>query len=248
MKNYWEYEGEIHYIDLDDPQYARRVQEFTASTRQAYEAQEYSAIFQRIKSQLDDVGKIYETMISNENKFSRCAFTELTGVHLSAKQGERLEQIKEYYGERWNAWKASLQAEEEARQAQEAAEKAQEYAKTLEKYKAGKYINAEQFLAICDNSGVKVPIRTRGWIIEKVEGISIKNIYGSAKKTTKAFSNIWYDLNTALGLFCHIMFTVGASKVEAWIKKPLDVWKQEFTGEYMGTNVDSWENLGGALK
>ena len=44
------------------------------------------------------------------------------------------------------------------------------------------------------------------------------------------------------------MFTVGASKIEAWIEKPLDVWKQEFTGEYMGMNVDSWENLGGALK
>ena len=45
-----------------------------------------------------------------------------------------------------------------------------------------------------------------------------------------------------------VMFTVGASKIEAWIKKPFDVWKQEFTGEYMGMDVDSWENLGGVLK
>ena len=245
MKNYWEYKGKIYHIDLDDPYYARHAQEFTASTRQAYEAQQYSAIFQGVKSQLDDVAAIYERMISNENKLSRRAFEELTGIHLSAKQGERLEQIKEYYGERWNAWQESLRAEEDARQAQESAEKAQEYAETLEKYKAGKYISAEEFLAICDNSGVKVPVRTRGWIIEKVEGISIKNIYGSAKKTTKTFCNVWYTLNVALGMFCHIMFTVGNSKVEAWIEKPFDVWQQEFTGKFNGISVDSWENLGG---
>ena len=60
-----------------------------------------------------DIEGIIDMLKSNDNKWSIAAFSELSGLKLSPKQGERLKQVKEYFGEKYKKLEQEKQAEQE---------------------------------------------------------------------------------------------------------------------------------------
>ncbi len=149
-----------------------------------------------------DFERIEELLSVNDNKQSIKAFSHLTGCQLSKNKGERMGQVAAYFGEAWRAWKEALEnaRKEKERKQQERAQaiKQEKTREALEDYRAGKWISGELFLLLCDEYGVKMHIRTRGFCKNNLLDMN-KNRYRRRKNSiSNGFFDAWNELNKIL--------------------------------------------------
>ena len=146
--------------------------------------QEYisSMIFQckqRLQKSIDsnNIGDILSILNNNDNKYSIKAMSEIAGVSLDKSLNKRMKQVKEWLGERYIKWEADREIEAEHKRYQKEHEaevktqKATEEAK--ESFMDGKSINPEQFVLLCNSVGIKLPLKTHGWINKALNDICV---------------------------------------------------------------------------
>ena len=177
----WAYEYATEWLDqLDLAGIAWHRQQLQVAnaqriTKADFDKQRYTAAYNSIKPKFDqqDVAGVVSILVSNSNKWSIKAASDITGIPLSKTISVRMQQLREYFGKYWEAYEAGEAAKEAERAAKEAAEEAEELAeeyarldKVAEVFKGGQKISNKDFVALCDRYNVKLPIRTRGWALE----------------------------------------------------------------------------------
>lgn len=168
----------------------------------------YKTCFDRMKAAIDseNIGEVWSILISNDNKSSIKAFSEITGVTLSKKQGERLQQIRDFYGEKfifWNEEQARLRREKrEARDAEETARHNEFIESAIKHWKDGGFIPTSSFLILCSHCGIELHPRTKGYLNKWVNSVNSKHQYykvEGAGRSTQLY-DIVRQLNKALGI------------------------------------------------
>ena len=135
------------------------------------------AAMDRMKVYFDneDIGKIIGWLYSNGNTYSIKAFSRLSGIKLSRTWKKRKEQIIEYYGEKYTAWRKAedeaIAAEERKKAAEREQKRREELEQTEKEYREGKSIGGREFLDLCDEYKIDTHIRTRGFVLNQVKSI-----------------------------------------------------------------------------
>jgi hypothetical protein len=148
----------------------------------------------RLLKCLDD--KNYSTLLhivtNNSNKYSIKAMEQIMDKSLPSQAGEREKIITEWLGQSYMQWKIQREVEVEIEQQQKEYEAEVKIQKAIKEAKnifmAGQKINPEQFILLCKSYGIKLPLKTHGWINKHVGTISTNN-YSSTKGKTS--SVIW---------------------------------------------------------
>ena len=154
----------------------------------------------------EDIGKIVGWLYSNDNTYSIKAFSELSGVKLSRTWKKRKEQIIEYYGEKYVAWRKAedeaIAEEEKAKAEKLEQERREELARVEKEYRAGEAIRGREFLNLCDEYKVDTHIRTRGFVLKQVSSIQKDGRIWINKKAKYAegFRVALHSLNRAMGI------------------------------------------------
>ena len=177
-------------------------------TEQEYHADRTKAAMERMKVffETDDIGKIIGWLRLNDNTYSIKAFSQLSGVKLSRTWKKRKEQIAEYYGEKYIAWRKAedeaIAAEDKERADKREQERQRELARAEKEYRAGEAIRGRDFLNLCDEYKVYTHIRTRGFVLNRVSSIQNTGRIWLDKKAkyAKGFSVALHSLNEAMGI------------------------------------------------
>ncbi len=104
--------GEIGWNAPDDyhtkEEILARIEErgWTLATKKEYIQSIYNHVYPEIKKALDEnnLDEVLHFVRWNGNDISMRAFGDITGVKLSPVMKVRLAQLKEYFGEKWDAW------------------------------------------------------------------------------------------------------------------------------------------------
>lgn len=141
----------------------------------------------------NDFPTIENYMINNDNVFSIKALSEIIGIKLSKTMKERMEQIKEYYGEAWTAWKRDEEKRridrEKALKECERKQKEEEIKGIANRFKANQRISGNEFVKLCDYYNVKMHLRTRGYCLNSLVKIQKDGNYWCQKGTNS--SKLW---------------------------------------------------------
>lgn len=142
---------------------------WTLATKKDYDSYIYNMCFPRIKKALEEehIEEVLSILRSNDNTYSMTAFENVTGVKLSRVWKHRLEQLKEYFGEKYTTWETKKReaARElaEHRQAEAEAKRKAEIEEAENKWLNGEAINGEQFQILCALHEIELHIRTKGY-------------------------------------------------------------------------------------
>ena len=171
-------------------------------TKAEYEKELYERAFARIKAALEseNVAEVFETCRWNDNKYSIRAFSEITGVKLSPVMKERVPQLIEYFGDKFEAYvkrKAEARAEAAKKRREEEAARQREYIASLESaWHNGDYVSGTQFLELCVKHGIELHPRIKRSISKNVFGInkegSTRIRYGA--KNSGGFASAFWTL------------------------------------------------------
>lgn len=142
---------------------------WTLATKKEYIQSIYDRVYPEIKKALDEnnLDEALRFVRWNGNNISMRAFGDITGVKLSPVMKVRLVQLKEYFGDKWDAWeqnkRASAQERANQRKAEAEAKRKAEIEEAESKWLNGEAINGEQFQMLCALHGIELHIRTKGY-------------------------------------------------------------------------------------
>lgn len=142
---------------------------WTLATKKEYIQSIYDRVYPKIKKALDEnnLNEALSFVRWNGNDISMRAFGDITGVKLSPVMKVRLVQLKEYFGEKWDAWeqkkREAAQARAKERQAEAEAKRKAEIEEAESKWLNGEAINGEQFQLLCAVHEIELHIRTKGY-------------------------------------------------------------------------------------
>ncbi len=150
-----------------------------------------------------DFSVIKEVLSVNDNEQSIKAFSKITGVALSPTKARRLEQVASYFGTAWEAWEYEQEQEHKEKavkaKEKEQAIKSEKVRTALEDYKAGKWIDNEAFILLCDEYSIKMHIRTRGYCKNTLMELKKNGHYKRNKQgKSQGFFDAWNALNKAM--------------------------------------------------
>lgn len=172
------------------------------ATKKDYDDASYARVYKDMKESFEsgNAGRMIGFLRWNENRLCRKAFGELTGVRLSPTMKVRLQQLRDYFGEKFTAWEQQQreQAEERARKLREEieAEHRQQLARVKDAWDAGESVNNDGFLLLCDHHAVTLHPRTRGFINKCVMGVHHDGRHYLVKgsKTSAGFGAAFHEL------------------------------------------------------
>ena len=180
----------------------------TIISEQEYNEYILRVVSKKLKTNLEaeNIGEVFDQLMSNENIFSFQAFETFTGVHLDKTWKRRRLQLIEYFGDKYTAWQEEEQRKAEEKEQQRIAElkerKAQQTNTAEERYKSGMWITGEDFLLLCDKYSVNMHPRTRGFCKQKVKDINNKHQICIPRKTKypQGVSDALQKLDRALAI------------------------------------------------
>lgn len=176
--------------------------------KQGYDECLRQDVAKRMQDRFHDFRYVLDVLSVNDNKLSIQAWSEITGIRLGKTWKVRQEQIREYYGEElinWENKQRELKEAQEKRDREEEEAWCKNYIETnLCEYKEGKRITAEAFTWLCREYFVPLPGRTKGYILDKIQGFACVEGVGKAYSYEKKIpSGVWKAvavLNYKLGL------------------------------------------------
>ena len=203
--------GKVPVSTLEDKlEVVQKVAEAGGSiiNKQGYDECLRQDVAKRMQDRFHDFRYVLDVLSVNDNKLSIQAWSDITGIRLAKTWKVRQEQIREYYGEELTNWEdkqRELKEAEERRNQEEEQNWRKNYIETnLCEYKEGKRITAEAFTWLCREYFVPLPGRTKGYILDKIQGFACVEGVGKAYTYEKKIpSGVWKAvavLNHKLGL------------------------------------------------
>jgi len=207
-----EYFSRVHW-DSSSPNYVLQTKEAAMeyigsfpsfvrwATKEEWENYCSNRAMNRIKSAFEkqDVAFIFDWLSNNDNTFSIKAFESLSGLKLDKAWKRRKEQLKSYYGAKYDEWQAQIAAEklaeEEKQKAIEEQAKEQDRIKAkelLQSFQNGGKLSNVSFRLVCSAYDIYLHPRTAGYIDRWLVDVS-KNgysYYGKHKGSQKLFDII----------------------------------------------------------
>ena len=160
---------------------------WTLATKKDYIQSIYNRVYPKIKKALDEnnLDEALSFVRWNGNDISMRAFGDITGVKLSPVMKVRLVQLKEYFGEKWDAWeqekRAAAQERANQRKADAEAKHKAEVEEAVRKWNANEWVNGEQFQLLCALHGIELHIRTKGYCNKRLRNVRKDGKYMHAK-------------------------------------------------------------------
>lgn len=171
------------------------------ATKEEWKRYRFDIVMARMKLafESDDLKYIFNCLRVNDNTMSRKCFDILSGLSLSKTMKVRINQLKEYYGEKYTAWEK--EKEEKQKQIQLEAQKKEEQAliDLEQEFKGGdKYITGTDFVKLCDKNGIKLAIKTRGYCFNKLKYINFGGRYKTYGGVSRGLETAFFDLKKCL--------------------------------------------------
>lgn len=135
----------------------------------------------------DNLSEIFDHLInltkidSNMEK----AFLELTGISLPIHKTHRKERLIEYFGEKYTEWQGRLLNNR--------------VTNLEENWQRGEYLNGEDFVFLCEQKGLVLHPRTKGYIYSNVSAVNkYKSVTSYTKSNNKKLFEAIQELNANL--------------------------------------------------
>lgn len=148
------------------------------TVKEVFDSYCFKKTMERMKKFYDDedIEKIFAWLNPNYNTYSIRCFEILSGIELSRTMNKRMEQLKEYYGQKYIDY--MNKKEQENKEKQERTYKAIE-----DKFIKGEDITNKEFITLCNKHNIDIPARTKGYINKYLVSINISGSYTKYGKT-----------------------------------------------------------------
>lgn len=171
------------------------------ATKQEYNTYRFNTAMKRMKPffETDNINAIFSWLRNNDNIFSIKCFEILSGVKLSKTMKVRMQQLKEYYGQKYLDYENEKKLQEQQEEQEEKKKQQEEYNKLEEKFINGEDVKGCDFVEICNKNNINIPIRTKGYILKYVDSVNISGHYTRyGKGKSNSFTNIFWVLKDKL--------------------------------------------------
>ena len=170
------------------------------ATKEEWERFCFDSAMSRMKLafETDNLDYIFNCLQTNDNTMSRKCFCVLSGLSLSKTMKVRMNQLKEYYGEKYIAWEQEKAEKAKQKQLEEQKKAEEALVKLEQKFKNGEYITGKDFVKLCDKRNIKLAIKTRGYCINKLERINFDGHYNIYGGYSKGLETAFFDLKQCL--------------------------------------------------